>query len=141
MDLKTFIAETLVAIIEGVADAQRRIAEDYDTAAISLLDRPGEEAEWRNPNYKAVTFDVAITSAQEDSKESGAKAGLKVYVLSASVDGKDAASTKSSSASRVQFEVPLHLPVMHSSKMTDARRAKRDAETAAIRGAPSPRYS
>ncbi len=141
MDLKTFIAETLVGIIEGVAEAQRRVAEEHDTAAISLLDRDGDQATWRNPNFKPVAFDVAISSAQEDSKETGAKAGLKIYVLSAGIDGKDAATSKSSSVSRVQFEVPVHLPVMHSSKMTDARRAKREADTAAIRSSLSPKYS
>lgn len=134
MDLKTFISETIVGIIEGVADAQQRVAEGFDTAAVALLDRPGEQAGWRNPNFKAVAFDVAITSAQEESKETGAKGGLKVYVLSASVDGKDAASSKSSSVSRVQFEVPVHLPVMHSSKMTEAHETARAKSTASIRG-------
>jgi len=134
MDLKTFISETIIGIIEGVADAQQRVAEDFDTAAVALLDRPGEQARWRNPDFKSVAFDVAITSAQEESKETGAKGGLKVYVISASVDGKDAASTKLSSVSRVRFEVPVHLPVMHSSKMTDAREAATARSTAALRG-------
>ena len=50
---------------EGVAEAQKRIAEHLPTAAVALLDRPADEADRPNPNYKCVSFDVAVTSAQE----------------------------------------------------------------------------
>jgi len=132
MDLKTFITETLVGIVEGVAEAQKRITEHHPTAAVVLLDRPADEENRPNPIFKSVSFDVAITSAQEETSETRGEGKLRVYVINAGIDGKDVSSNKSSSASRVQFSVPLHLPTMHSSVNSDETRHSVDKGGQAI---------
>ena len=132
MDLKTFVTETFVGIVEGVAEAQKRIAQHHPTAAVALLDRPADEADRPNPNYKSVSFDVAVTSAQKETAETSGKGNVRVYVINAAIDGKDTASNKSSSASRVQFQVPLHLPTRHSSVASDGLQRASDKGDRAI---------
>jgi hypothetical protein len=132
MDLKTFITETLVGIVEGVAEAQTRIAEHHRTAAVALLDRPANEANRPNPNFKSVSFDVAVTSAQEETTETRGEGKVRVYVINAAIDSKDVSSNKSSLASRVQFSVPLHLPTMHSSVASDESKQVSDRGSRAI---------
>lgn len=127
MDLKTFISETLKAVVAGVSDAQRGIVDEHPTAAIVLLDRPSDEERFPNPQPSPVDFDIAITTAEETSSESGGKAGLKIYVVSADLGGKDAEKVRTEAVSRVRFSVPVHLPTMHSSAESD-RRAKQSAE-------------
>ncbi|WP_444895979.1 hypothetical protein [Microbulbifer sp. SSSA005] len=113
MDLKEFVSETLVSIVDGVRAAQERSRELGASVNPGGLmrnkDSVSENSIWdnRNNNYaQSVAFDIAITA--EDS----AKGGAKVKVLSG-IFGGDIGGEKGSKnilASRVQFSVPVLFP-------------------------------
>jgi len=113
MNLKDFISETLLSIINGVTEAQEQ-AND-----IGALVNPGgltintknisDNAIWDNTtnNYaQNVTFDIAVTA--EDSATGGAKIKVLSGILSGEAGGEKA--NKNSIVSRVQFIVPVLLP-------------------------------
>lgn len=111
MDLKDFVAQTLVQIVDGVAQAQKQtsdragispiVASNYDHAAtLGFIKTTQGQA-------PVVKFDVAISAS---SGQEG-KAGGSIKVLSVfSLGGEATASDSQSSVSRVQFAVPVVLP-------------------------------
>lgn len=100
MDLKTFVSESLVGIVEGVLDAQAKLkASGQHRARIGFENALTAEIQKKPP---LVEFDVAL----QVSDESGKSARIGVLgALVASVEG-DAKSGKESS-SRLRFSVPL----------------------------------
>jgi len=118
MNIQEFIAESLTQIVEGVKQAQARTEASgavinpmyrifHSTEAAIASDETGGDV-------RAVRFDVAVTV--EEGK--GGKAGLKVWGLSAE-GGKEA---RTSSASRVQFNVLVALPPGYSKKSSSVSR-------------------
>lgn len=118
MDIKTFVAETLCQIVEGVAEARAKIAEGGTNAAVNP-GHVGAEARREIGHPAPVEFDVAVTVSEESedkstSRESG---GGGMGVLSI-VSAKLAAETATESAgtqrteafSRVKFTVMLAQP-------------------------------
>jgi hypothetical protein len=112
MDLKSFVAETLVQIVEGVADAQKRIAE-LDVGAAVNPGRVSQTAQQKLAEPSAVEFDVAVTVSDESATRAGvgASAGF-LSVVSAKLDAKGEASDsfKNEAVSRIQFAVKLAQP-------------------------------
>jgi hypothetical protein len=111
MDLKSFVAETLVQIIEGVADAQKRIHALGVGAAVNPNHIPvGAE---RLTKASPVQFDVAVTVSDESASKSGvgASAGF-LSVISAKVDAKaeETDAIRNEAVSRIQFTVSLAQP-------------------------------
>ena len=113
MELKEFLSETLLSIIAGVTDAQKKAAEHgalvNPTGLMRNTSNVADNAIWdnRNNNYaQSITFDVAITA------EDTASGGAKVKVLSGILGGDIGAEkgSKNSVASRIQFVVPVLLP-------------------------------
>lgn len=113
MKLSEFVRDTLVQIIEGACDAQGRAEElgggvnPHPVQSRPAGDQiahytynPGTDSYSR---IQQVRFDVALT-ATEESKAAGSVA---VAVLG----GRLESSGSASSASRIQFEVPIALPV------------------------------
>jgi hypothetical protein len=101
MELREFIKSSLIDILGGIQDAAAEIhANDEARGAVNPLRKE------QIFSTQKVAFDIAVTAASEESK--GAKGGVKVYVIDAGIDGK---STKShSTASRLQFSIPVSLP-------------------------------
>ncbi|MEQ1618393.1 MAG: hypothetical protein ABL883_08630 [Terricaulis sp.] len=86
MDLKTFVAETLVQIQEGVQLAiDRRMASDKNSGAVNPNFEPLEDAA---KIVEKVQFDV-VTAV--DSAEGELKGGLKVWSLELGAKGSKAA--------------------------------------------------
>jgi hypothetical protein len=139
MDLKEFVQDVLVQIVEGVSTAQRKLG--TSTAKINPpLAQKAEQApggQWHSTIDKEnlhaanliathyadgyadiIEFDVAITvesSGKEDSEsEKSGDGGVKLHVLSAgiSVQSKQSSSSEStqSNVSRIKFRVPVQLP-------------------------------
>lgn len=112
MDLKSFVAETLVQIVEGVADAQKRIRELDVGAAVnpnSIADTSKDKLGVATP----VEFDVAVTVTDESASKTGAGSTVGfLSVVSAKVDAKAEASdsVRNEAVSRVQFVVRLAQP-------------------------------
>lgn len=113
MDLKEFVSETLVSIVEGVKEAQDR------TQGLECFVNPGglmrntqnvaDNQVWdnRTNNFaQQVVFDVAVTA--EDTAKGGAKVKVLSGILGGDIGGEK--GNKNSVASRVQFTVPVLLP-------------------------------
>jgi hypothetical protein len=115
IELQTFVTGTLVAIIEGVREAQKQ------AAPLGALVNPGgltrstssvsESAIWDNStnNYaRTVSFDVAVTA--EAGTATNARIGVLAGIMGAEAGGKS--ENKEVAYSRVKFDVPLLLPTM-----------------------------
>lgn len=105
MDLKSFVAETLVQIQEGVQLAiDRRMATAHNAGAIN----PNfEKLEDSAKIIEKVQFDVAVTAV--DSSAGEIQGGLKVWSLE--LGGKGTKASENSVVSRIQFSVRI-LPPM-----------------------------
>lgn len=113
MELKTFISETLGAIVEGVVAAQAHAEQHGALVNPGNLMRNGgavsNDAIWdnRNNNYaRLVSFDVALVV--EGTEKANAKIGVVSGLFNAKADG--GVENKESSNSRIQFAIPLLLP-------------------------------
>ncbi|WP_339414449.1 hypothetical protein [Pseudomonas sp. EA_35y_Pfl2_R5] len=113
MELKDFVAESLLSIVEGIKDAQSKFSEHGAHINPGNLMRGtsavAENSVWDNTNNnyaQLVSFDIAITA------EDAAKAGARVKVLSGLLGGDIGGEkgTKNILASRVQFSVPVLFP-------------------------------
>ncbi len=113
MDLKDFVANTISGIIEGLVEAQKRVAEhgayvNPGNLMGSTKDR-GESALWdnRNNNYaRSIGFDVALTV--QEGTNTGAKIGVATGVLNLGAGG--ASQNSQVAVNRVQFTVPILFP-------------------------------
>ncbi len=93
MNLRDFITQTLLDVVEGVANAQENLTQGR--GSISPTQGP------HNP-YQNVDFDLAVTA-----DEAGADGGIIIVART-----NDAAGTRErrSEISRIQFTVPVRLP-------------------------------
>ena len=111
MDLREFVAETLVQIIDGVKDAQSRAKESganvnpritgsaEHAAKHGFLSASGAPAQ-------IVQFDVALTVKEG----TGTKGGIGVFSGLVNLGSAGQSSNENLSVSRVKFSVPLALP-------------------------------
>lgn len=108
MDLKTFVADTLTQIVEGVAEAKGRFAAGNTGAKI-------------NPNVgdhgraSPVEFDLALTVTTDNSVTGSVKGearGGVISIFQAKVNAEAGASngTQNQEVSRVRFSVMLAQP-------------------------------
>ena len=98
MNLKEFIRESLVSILDGINDAQHDLSRKGVGAAVNpkFLDAPSiGEADVQN-----IEFDIAVSVSEKSEKS--AEGELKVVgILSA--DGKFTAGSEIGSVSRIRF--------------------------------------
>jgi hypothetical protein len=97
MELKTFIAQTLVELCEGVSDAQQRVLD------LGARVNPALVA----GNITKVDFDVEVSTAEGAS----AKSGLGVFVGAISAGAQGQMEAKQNSVGRIRFTVPVIMPV------------------------------
>ena len=113
MDLKTFVSSTLQQIVRGVELAQTELADSdaqINPGARALPPRdgmPGVPGKYGLQHVRDVTFDVAITAGDEQT--AGANGGVKVMGLQ--LGGSGGVRYENSSVSRIQFVVPIALPM------------------------------
>jgi hypothetical protein len=88
MDLRTFVAETLKQIVEGIGQANRQGARTI----------PGSSNE--------VEFDVALTVTEGSDK----KGGIGVLVGGFGIGGQGSTTATNSSVSRIKFTVTMEFP-------------------------------
>ncbi len=100
MELKDFVTQSLVQIVNGIKQANTELAgvenPTADTKAFLLFSSVGD-----NPKAPHVEFDVAV-STKADSK-AAAGAAAKLYVVSLEAGGST--STIKENVSRVKFAV------------------------------------
>jgi hypothetical protein len=112
MDLKEFVSETLISIVSGVADAQKKVEEldaKVNPAGLRTNYKSTDNAVWdhSNNNYaQIITFDVAVTA--EDNAKAGAKVKVIAGLFGADVNAET--GNKNSLVTRVKFSVPILLP-------------------------------
>ena len=100
MDLKTFVAETLKQIVDGVREAQSK--EGGDAINAEAAPSSGSLLLTRGGMFTRVDFDVAVSA----ETEGGGKGGIKVF----SVGVEAGAAHKTGYANRITFSVPVRLP-------------------------------
>lgn len=101
MDLRDFIKTSIVDILGGIEDAAKEFGEN--TPNLGGVNPLRQKDVFKT---EKIAFDIAVSAGSE--QKSGGKAGLKIYVVEAGVDGQDTQSE--STVSRLQFAVPVALP-------------------------------
>lgn len=116
MDLKTFVAETLVQIVEGVQEAQRRIEEGKSGAAINPH-AISHNSEATHGEAKPVEFDVAVVAGEETTENKGEKVSASVGIISVlsakaggEVDNRSQGAQRNETTSHIRFTVMLAQP-------------------------------
>ncbi|PHR68282.1 hypothetical protein [Alcanivorax sp.] len=105
MELREFISQTLVDIQGGVNDAIHKAKAGEIPGAINPVWGGAKEA--GREDIQVVSFDIAV--AVSESTDSGVKGGIKVMGIG--VDGDTTEFKENSHTSRIQFTVPVLLPV------------------------------
>jgi hypothetical protein len=104
MELREFVAETLIAIQEGVRDAILGIDERKVTGKVNPVWNvdPGAKVDWRD-YVQSVEFDVAVT-ATDKAEATGKGGGSKFSRLrNSALRGRKARSVAQSVGSNSQF--------------------------------------
>jgi len=89
-ELEAFFASTLIAITNGVSEAQLVVAKSAHGAG-----------EFRYSPPKEVSFDIAV-NAKRTGKSDG---GFKVQILDVGLNAKGEKAKEHSTASRIQFTI------------------------------------
>jgi hypothetical protein len=116
MKLDEFVSQTLIQIIEGVANAQQAVEKSGGSVSPAPFQQQPTPDEYGLFEYnksansyrkiQQIKFDVALTTTEDSGKAGGA--GVSVGVLT--IGGKATSTESSTSAGRIQFEVDIALP-------------------------------
>ena len=112
MDLKEFIAQALVEVVEGVLEAQNTLQENGKYINPKLATQQGRhEAHGKVVStdgqlVQSVDFDVAVTA----TTGSGTKGGIGVVAGIFALGSQGESSAEKSALSRIKFSVPVALP-------------------------------
>jgi hypothetical protein len=109
MDIKDFVENSLIQIVEGVVNANTKLKEMG--AKVSSKDiRPLRESttynQVTNQVVNLVDFDLALTVSDKDS--SGIGGGIKI--TSFTIGGQSQNESTKQTVSRIKFSIPLTLP-------------------------------
>lgn len=107
MELKTFIAETIKEIIDGIAQAQDDIITKYPYSERGYV-------EIGNDNQNAIKFDISVTSSE--SNEAKGDAGIRIKVVNFGVNGK--VNTQNSAENKISFTIPVVFPTVANKKFS-----------------------
>ncbi|MGJ5082719.1 hypothetical protein [Bradyrhizobium sp. HKCCYLS3013] len=107
MELRDFVAETLLAIQEGIAEAIHRADERKTIGRISPVWRgDNERIDWKE-YVQLVEFDVAVTTT--DKTAGAGKGSIKVFSV-AELNADGSKSFEHSTVSRIKFSIPISPP-------------------------------
>ena len=115
MQLRDFVSQTLIQVVQGVADAQAQTAKDgalvnpeiknlfvkSQSGGTNLALGWSKEGELVN----MVSFDVAVTATEG----TGTKGGIGIVIGSVALGSQGSSEEKNEAISRVQFRIPLAL--------------------------------
>lgn len=112
MDLKEFIKDVLVDIIEGIDEAKIKLEESRDKAICPLIGATAANifkdtycAVQGGVYFQNISFDVAVAAGK--TGDTGGKVGVKVFGIDATIGGKS--ESNNSTITRIKFEVPIAL--------------------------------
>lgn len=112
MNLKEFVSESLIEIIEGVKDAQTRTGQSGGEVNPSPQGSSSDfikQGLFMAGNRKIgsyVEFDVAVTITEG----SGTKGGIGIFSGALNIGAAGQSSKTDTSLSRIKFQVPIALP-------------------------------
>ena len=114
MNLKEFVSETIVQIIEGVIDANDRTKQYGAVVSPNIAGSQEHGAKHgfvasKDGAAQMIHFDVAL----EAKEGTGTKGGIGVVTGIFSLGSAGQSSAESSTVSRVKFGVPIVLPGEH----------------------------
>lgn len=111
MDLKDFVKNTLVQIVDGVAEAEKELEQKGASAnpVGGYFDQ--KQIGGRNWSFKdgitdTVEFDVALTNSEKE----GTSGGIGVLLGSVNLGAKGQTEETVTSVTRIKFSVPVLLP-------------------------------
>ncbi len=112
MDLKDFVSQTLIQIVQGAADAAEAVEALGGAVSPAHQVRAGSEmlglvSDESGRQAQAVKFDVGILV----ETDSTIKGGGGIKVMSFQVGGSLSEGDRHQHTSRIQFVIPLALPV------------------------------
>ena len=118
MELRDFVRESLIQIVQGVSDAQKELVNSHSLGSISPEIRNNREAleskgillTPEGTPVQTVEFDVSV-SATEGTGTKGS-IGIVVGILGLGSQGQ--ASQSNANTSRLKFLVPVSLPIYQS---------------------------
>lgn len=120
MELKDFIAETLIQIVDGVRQAQSGEQGTNVNAQMASAAFGGHLVNMGTYGVATrVDFDVSV------SAESSGNAGAKLTVFGVGASG--GAEHKAASANRISFSVPVRLPDGDTGRANRIEQEERDA--------------
>ncbi|MBH0048447.1 hypothetical protein [Pseudoalteromonas sp. NZS11_1] len=116
MDLKEFISESIVEIVEGIVDAQSRIKSD-DALIVPSVHNVFTQSKSGGTNLaigwdkkgnliNSVEFDVAVTSSEGTETKGGI--GVVAGIVALGSQGKSLENNQS--ISRLKFRIPISFP-------------------------------
>lgn len=107
MELKTFIKQSLIEIVEAVSEAGKTVAEHGARLNPNAEGWADDYSGHVNPaDLQQVDFEVAVTA--EDTTGIDGKAGIKVFSFEIGGGGSHQAAV--GSVSKIRFSVPILLP-------------------------------
>jgi hypothetical protein len=108
MELREFVKDALIAIVEGVKDAQAELRENINPKPSAVGEKQaGDYGTRTGLRACSVQFDVAVTVTSEANAEGGGK--VSIWSLG-SAEGKTGSKDGASTVSRLQFQVPVAFP-------------------------------
>lgn len=135
MDLKDFIKETVIGLVEATKELQEQFEKDgvIINPPVSLKERDlyeHSDIRHRYRRVEVIEFDVAVTASSEST--GGGRAGLKVLAFEAGADGRH--MRQNEQVSRVKFSVPLVLsPASIEGENKEAAKKAADEQNARMR--------
>ena len=116
MELKSFVTQALIEIVEAVEDAQKKL--EKSDARINprdtvMMHASENRVAWlengnRNRYGQIVEFDVSVTASERDETQGGVGIQVASITIGAGISGKT--EDQNSVISRLKFFVPVFLP-------------------------------
>ena len=110
MELQTFIKETLVQIANGLIEAQNELKEkDFYINPMAFNDKDLAKSGYENKfrKFQTIKIKTLVTVNDDTTKEAGAGAKLSIFKAGVGIEE----SKSNSSATELEFEVPVSFPV------------------------------
>lgn len=109
MELKDFIKETLIQIVQGISEAQEALA-DTDCAINPSETRSGSYTTAFIKNKSRIVQDVDFNIALTSSSNSENKTGIGVMLGSIGLGGNHTSTDGNISNTNISFSVPVVFP-------------------------------
>lgn len=125
MELKEFVKEAIVQVVEGIDEANAVLSEKTAFVASaniqtnktyqSTVDKDG-----RHHYVTDMEFDVAINAQNSETKEGRGRVEILTVL---NIGGKGSCENTTSSTSRIKFSLPLALPTEPKEKLSPLQSA------------------